>query len=287
MRLPTKLCVEVEENAQIKSANRRAREWCGSVAGAMVWLSSILPAASYVFRGHADADWDLRSSLFRAKQPANLKELLRDEADILKEVHRDVWFLREFGFTPGRSANSNLYERTLAVLQHNGFPTRLLDATADPLVGLYFAVIGSASGSDMDDRDGSVVFIRNVKATEGLQIHIASAPQVSDRITAQRSCFVFPVAGATAGPASGDTVAVDFFNVSAANGSLTDFNNLIGKFLTGDFSGRPPQKAPNVLAFKVPKALKAACREVLRSMGISAKTLFPGGEGFRRDLTGQ
>ena len=68
MKLPRKVCVDVEQNPSITNANKRAREWCGSVVGAIVWLSSILPNATYVFRGHADANWDLQSSLFRAKK---------------------------------------------------------------------------------------------------------------------------------------------------------------------------------------------------------------------------
>jgi hypothetical protein len=286
MNLPRKLLVEVEENHTITNVHRRAREWCGSVAGAMVWLSSILPKATYVFRGHADATWNLESSLFRAKKPATLKELLRDEADLLKEVADDVWFRREFGFAPARSVRSPNYERTLAVLQHYRFPTRWLDATADPLVGLYFAAVGRSSGGDMDDRDGAVMLIRNVSAGDGLKIHVVAAPQISERVTAQRACFISPVQDATPGSSSADTVAFDFFNVSASNGSGTDFDNLVDNYLSGEFSGRPPKKAPNVLMFQVPKALKAACREVLRSMGISAKTLFPGSQGFREDLAG-
>lgn len=286
MKLPRKLCVEVEENQDITSAHRRAREWCGSVAGAMVWLSSIFPTAAYVFRGHADADWNMESSLFRAKAPGALKELLRDEADLLREVAADVWFRREFGFAPARSAKSPLYDRTLAVLQHYRFPTRLLDATTDPLVGLYFAVVGRSSAGDLDDRDGSVVLIRNVKSADGLKIHVVAAPQVSERVTAQRACFISSLPDATTGSVSSDTVAFDFFNISASNGSLTNFDNLVDNYLSGEFSGRPPKKPPNILTFQVPKALKAACREVLRSMGVSARTLFPGSEGFRADLAG-
>ena len=286
MKLPKKLCVEVEENPEITDDHRRAREWCGSMAGAMVWLSSIFPQASYVFRGHADAAWNLESSLFRAKQPTSLKELLREEADLLKEVASDVWFRKEFGFAPARIAKSNVYERTLAVLQHYRFPTRLLDATADPLVGLYFAVVGRSSGSDQDDRDGSVLMIRNVSASDGLKIQVVAAPQVSPRVTAQRAYFISPVPYATAGTPSADTAPFDFFNVSASDGSLTDFDNLVDNYLSGDYRGRPPKKIPNVLSFQLPNELKAACREVLRSMGISAKTLFPGSEGFKADLAG-
>src|SRR5580698_4805524 len=232
MKLPRKVCVDVEQNPSITNANKRAREWCGSVVGAIVWLSSILPNATYVFRGHADANWDLQSSLFRAKKPANLRELQKEEAELLKLVSRDFWFRREFDFTPADSVRRSSYERTVAVLQHHGVPTRLLDATADPLVGLYFAVVGRFSASDMDDVDGSVVFIRNVGSGDNLPIHVVAAPLVSERVSAQRAHFIAPTPDGKPGTASGDTIAFDFFNVSATNGSLTNFDNLIDNYLT-------------------------------------------------------
>jgi FRG domain-containing protein len=280
MKLPTKFTVEIAENDSIYNPNRRAREWCGSFVSAMVWLSSAIPDASYVFRGHADLTWNFESTLFRVKGPDNLERLLSEEELILKSIAQDFWFEREFGFVPARN------DRTLAVLQHNGIPTRLLDATADPLVALYFAVVGGAEVDDMDKLDGAVMFIRNVNPENGLPIHVFRAPQVSPRVTAQRGYFVAPTPGAQVGKQSYDTVLFDFFAVSVSNESGTDFDNLMDNFLRGDFKGRPPEKAPNILLFKIPSGLKSACRSVLQSLGVSASTLFPGSEGYRRDFAG-
>ena len=202
-------------------------------------------------------------------------------------MSRDFWFRREFDFTPADSVRRSSYERTVAVLQHHGVPTRLLDATADPLVGLYFAVVGRFSASDMDDVDGAVVFIRNVGSGDNLPIHVVAAPLVSERVSAQRAHFIAPMPDGKPGTASGDTIVFDFFNVSATNGSLTNFDNLIDNYLTGSFSrGDRRQKRQTSSRFTLPRELKAACRDVLRSMGISAKTLFPGSEGFRKELAG-
>lgn len=286
MKLPAKYTIDVEENESIRDASKRAREWSGSVVGAMVWLSTILPNASYVFRGHANAAWDLQSSLYRATAPATLEDLVREEADLLQRISTDFWFRREFDFTPAATPGSADSDRTMAVLQHHGVPTRLLDVTADPLVGLYFAVVGQSAANDMDDVDGAVVLIRNVTAGGGLSVHVIPAPQVSERVSAQRACFVAPTLGAEPGNATAKTVPFDFFNVDVANGSLTDFDNLIDNYLRGQFTGRPPAKAPNLLVFHVPKGLKQASRDVLRSLGVSARTLFPGSDGFRRDFSG-
>ncbi len=286
MNLPVKVCVSVKEEASIKSPEKRAREWCGSVVGAMVWLSSILPDASYVFRGQANSNWPLESSLFRAVRPTDLKRLLLEENRLLRRISDDAWFRQEFGTPAARDRSNTNYDRTVAILQHQGIPTRLLDATADPLVGLYFAVVGKYSASDMDNVDASVLLFRNVAPSDQLPIRIVRAPQVSPRVTAQRAHFIAPARKAKPGVASADTVAIDFFNISATNGSLTNFDNLISNYLKGKFPGRPPTKAPNILAFHIPRALKPACREVLKSMGVSASNLFPGSEGVRREFSG-
>jgi antitoxin component of RelBE/YafQ-DinJ toxin-antitoxin module len=286
MKLPAKFVVKVEENTRVKDAAKRAREWCGKFVSGIVWLSTIFPNASYVFRGHADASWTLESSLFRAKTPSSLKRLELEEESLLKQISQDFWFNREFGFVPALGPKEQTYERTVSVLQHHGVPTRLLDVTADPLVGLYFAVIGSVVVTDMDGVDGAVIFVRKVASSHGLPIHVISAPQVSERVTAQRARFIAPVVNAAPGATKQGIVPFDFFNIDVSNGSGTDFDNLVDKFLSGNFSGRPPSKAPNFLMFRIPCHLKPTCRQVLRSLGISASTLFPGSEGFKREFSG-
>jgi hypothetical protein len=287
VELPAKCTILVSEEAKIKNPVRRAREWCGSLVGAMVWLSSIIPSSTYVFRGHSNGDWELQSSLWRKKQPKTLKVLLEAETAILQQVARDNWFRKEFGFPPASRVNVASYERTVAVLQHHHIPTRLLDATTDPLVALYFAVVGESNAADMDDVDGELIFVRKVDASDGLPIHIVPAPQISERVTAQRACFIAPTSAKKSNNSTApDAVAVDFTKVDATNGSLTNFDRLVKKFLAGEFSGRPPAQAPNFLSFEIPHHLKPACREVLKSLGISARNLFPGSEGYQRDLSG-
>jgi hypothetical protein len=92
----------------------------------------------FAWRGQVDASWPLHSSLYRRvcltsgkteKEP----EVLERETKILSDLHR--WGLHN---PPLHGRLSVL--RQLAMLQHYGAPTRLIDITFNAWVGVWFAV---------------------------------------------------------------------------------------------------------------------------------------------------
>ncbi|MFI5590135.1 FRG domain-containing protein [Amycolatopsis sp. NPDC051758] len=88
---------------------------------------------TYAWRGQNDASWDLSASLFREirnKGGEVTEERVRArELEILEEARR--WGL-------GRDLGSSATDmHMLAVLQHHGVPTRLLDVTANPMTALW------------------------------------------------------------------------------------------------------------------------------------------------------
>jgi len=90
---------------------------------------------TYAWRGQNDASWELSASLFREVRGAGeevTEDLVRTrEAKILEEARR--WGL-------GRDLGSSATDlHLLAVLQHHGVPTRLIDVTANPMTALWFA----------------------------------------------------------------------------------------------------------------------------------------------------
>lgn len=92
----------------------------------------------FAWRGQINASWPLHSSLYRrANLTKNkiLKEIdvADEERKILAELHR--WGLHSSSQT-GRLSILN----QLAMLQHYGAPTRLIDITFNAWVGVWFAV---------------------------------------------------------------------------------------------------------------------------------------------------
>lgn len=95
----------------------------------------------YAWRGVSDSRYELRSSLYRklygdgSQGNLNEKDIRETELAMLAEA-RD-WGLGKTGYTE----ISDL--QLLAVLQHHGSPTRLVDVTSNPLTALWFACSGN------------------------------------------------------------------------------------------------------------------------------------------------
>lgn len=108
----------------------------------------------FAWRGAVNAEWPLHSSLYRRlywtqNKVPNERDLWLEEGRILKSVHQWGLHFRDKGRMPILAQ--------LATLQHYGAPTRLIDVTFNPWVGLWFATEqkwanGSAAHEDSDGR---------------------------------------------------------------------------------------------------------------------------------------
>lgn len=138
---------------------------------------------NFIYRGHEDATWELVPSLFRLKGVVgNSWETF--ETILLERFRKQsLPFLKSIPQT-----DIDL----LALAQHHGLPTRLLDWTDNPLVALYFAV------SNLNWKSDSAVWVARTHAVthtlsslkdlalDGLRYDPSFT---TTRISAQRGCF--------------------------------------------------------------------------------------------------
>src|SRR4051794_37162966 len=92
-------------------------------------------APSYVFRGQANAEWKIESSLDRWER---LHSKLSDRPPVSREVHLRAFrqAIRAISPVELQKDDENL---TWALAQHHGLRTPLLDWSLSPFVALYFA----------------------------------------------------------------------------------------------------------------------------------------------------
>ena len=100
-----------------------------------------------LFRGQPDIKYELLPSIARNRTSAVSISLLNHERNLIETAKYRM---------PDLFRGNMLPVELLALLQHHGIPTRLLDVTENALVALYFACKGV-------DTDGEIIVFKENK----------------------------------------------------------------------------------------------------------------------------
>lgn len=96
----------------------------------------------FLFRGHSDCNYELIPAIGRGRRSAGDVSILNEERNLIEMAKYKLPDIFHGDLQP---------VELLALLQHHGIPTRLLDVSESALVALYFACCSN------DDKDGEVI----------------------------------------------------------------------------------------------------------------------------------
>lgn len=220
----------------------------------------------WLFRGQADATWGLETSLFRLFN--DLQHVLASTHDALDKDEYEKCLVERFQANAHRflswlPESDNVLE-WLAIMQHYGAPSRLLDLTQSPHIATYFALealtcdcaVFAINHKRLEELDDSVLEVDNYRTRilEGLTntfLRPYEPRMTNDRLAAQQGVFLVP---------SNNSKSVDW---------------MLGEYGSG---------GKQCIKFVIPAILRKEGLQRLRRMNISAGTLFPGIDGFCRSL---
>ena len=232
--------------------------------------------APWLWRGQANAEFGVEPGVHtRVRSRGNL-----DDANV-KAVTAEL-------IASARTALLDVHEGArlpdmalLALLQHHGAATPLLDVSLDPIVGLYMAVVSPASADD--EKDGALFAIKKPASSIGAfdsrtfgviydalppaAVAFYSAPDVSERLRIQRGHFVVGEVSA-----ADERISVPL----SAEAIDADPSWIRARMTARGEAGAPPAARTDVTVFRVKAKFKGAIKEWLEARsGLTRDFVYP------------
>lgn len=197
----------------------------------------------WIYRGLSEYDYPLIPSigrLYGIEPFTNREKLYNFEKSAFNE------FIISTYDTLRENNNFNL----LALAQHHGLKTRLLDWTFSPLIALFFAVENEMKS----DKDGALITIQpNVKYNIPMGIH----SPFDDNLDEYQLLFVSSLTS----------------RIKAQQGIFLLFKDPTNEFL-GD----------GITKLKIPSTCKLLIKQELEELGISYRTVYPDYDGLCKSI---
>ncbi len=226
---------------------------------------------NWCFRGQANAEWSLKSSMSRHIE--------------VSKVCNDVWKLQETRIRRIFQRKSHLFLddipeddelEWLALMQHHGAPTRLLDFTWSPYVAAFFALERATS-------DAAIWAINLPLLWEIHSRHKIGGVKVTEADPRSRDAFErYYLPNRSAFVWQGDPFRMPQ-RVVAQSGTFLVSSHL-GMTVEAILAGYPGSGELLVQFVLQTSKLRAEAMASLYSMNITQATLFPGLDGLARSM---
>ena len=216
----------------------------------------------WLFRGQQNYEWELIPAAGRSKHFLWPNSSTRSKSPFSRESPpRDLGRFHEWcHFAEGYDVKlpRNPFRR-LALAQHYGFPTRLLDFTENILVALYFATESdfSVDGSVYAYMPDGRVNIEKADIYSLDKMAAVRIPPFDRRMLQQSAWFVYC-------PSPSDAIAQE----------PLPLDHHFRKYKT--------QIDVNLIKFRIPSGSKALIQKQLLDVGTSRKSLFPDLDGLSK-----
>lgn len=221
------------------------------------WDATLLPAhTDRLYRGQRDSSWHLTPSLFRTTSEFDDHQIDLATFEVFEQASVNEFFHRSGPYNLRPSRNAIL---DLAIAQHYGVPTQLLDWTADPFVALMFALANPKGPEDAavfaisPSMSYTADFTKaEIKFPIRVQHDLISfrPPHLDQRVAAQKSVFT----------------------LSKCSDPSEMFIPLDKRDVTMEFN-------PRLSKIVIPARMKIGLFIELQGTGVNKSALFPGLDG--------
>lgn len=210
------------------------------------WVLRAFPRPGSLFRGHADASWPLLPALGRRFNRLMAKGKSKDYLLNEERYALEIFEKEAVAYLSGSKIDQ---WELMAMAQHHGLSTRLLDWTHNPMVALFFAVC------DENNLDGAVCALPVGVVDDVMDTgHIGGHPLEVDRVMQFISPRIAPRIAAQ------DSV----FTIHPDPIEVFDAAEMVKAVISSD--------------------AKEAFRIFLYRFGMSRKLIFPGLDGIARSI---
>jgi hypothetical protein len=233
----------------------------------------------YIFRGQANADWGLQSSLERTIGEAWSKENAKRFEDFSL-----LQFQSKFHLYDHENTSPDTKLAWLSIMQHYGVPTRLVDFTESPYVAMYFALESYAPHSKNDFSIYAIDYTATMEhSLAAIKERDSTFSETRDSLHRKRDRVFEDIV---------DRFFYDILWITEPKQMNTRLDRQAGSFLLSGNAGKKIEaileantyRDVSMIKFRVDHSLYSPAFALLRKVNITSKSLYGNLDGLARAI---